>query len=192
MEIEGLKVVHALPGRVRLKVAKVKGNPAVARQAQEKLAKVPGIKQVEAKPGTGSLLIHYDKEHLLSMASLEVLEEVLGELFPEIEIGVLLAGLMSLAENPGSDPGSALAEGIVGNFSAVNTRVSNITGGFDLRVLVPLTLIFLGLRGLWAEKITAPHWSNLFWFGFASFLHLNPGLVGFRREEKPGTEEKPE
>ena len=60
MEIEGLKVVHALPGRVRLKVAKVKGNLAMARKAQEKLAKVPGIKQVEAQPGTGSLLIHYD------------------------------------------------------------------------------------------------------------------------------------
>jgi hypothetical protein len=32
MEIEGLKVVHALPGRVRLKAAKVKGNPALAPQ----------------------------------------------------------------------------------------------------------------------------------------------------------------
>jgi len=30
MEIEGLKVVHALRGRVRLKAAKVKGNPALA------------------------------------------------------------------------------------------------------------------------------------------------------------------
>ena len=64
MEIEGLKVVHALPGRVRLKVAKVRGNPALARQAQEKLAQVPGIKQVEAKANTGSLLIHYDLDQL--------------------------------------------------------------------------------------------------------------------------------
>ena len=36
MELEGFKVVHALPGRVRLKVAKFKGNPALARQAQGK------------------------------------------------------------------------------------------------------------------------------------------------------------
>jgi hypothetical protein len=55
MEIEGLKVVHALPGRVCLKVAKVKGNPALARQTQEKLAQVPGIRQVKAKPGMHSL-----------------------------------------------------------------------------------------------------------------------------------------
>ena len=38
MELEGLKVVHGLPGRVRLRAAKIKGNPALARQAQEKLA----------------------------------------------------------------------------------------------------------------------------------------------------------
>jgi len=75
MEIEGLKVVHALPGRVRLKVAKVKGNPALARQTQEKLAQVPVIRPVEAKPGTGSPLIHYDMEDLFSIGSLEILSE---------------------------------------------------------------------------------------------------------------------
>ena len=93
MEIEGLKVVHALPGRVRLKVAKVKGNPALARQAEKKLAQVPGIRQVEAKADTGSLLIHYDLEDLFSEASLEILSETLGELFPEIEVATLIAGL---------------------------------------------------------------------------------------------------
>ena len=54
MELEGLKVIHALPGRVRLRVAKVKGNPGLARQAQEKLAQVPGIRQVEANPAPGA------------------------------------------------------------------------------------------------------------------------------------------
>ncbi len=178
MEFKGLKVVHALPGRVRLKAAEIKGNPSLARQAQEKLAKVPGITQVEAKPGTGSLLVHYDTEHLFSMASMEILSETLGELFPEIEIGALMAGLLSLTENPGLNPGSALAEGITGSFGALNTGVSSITGGLDLKVLVPLALIFFGLRGLWtSEKIPAPSWSNLLWFGFASFVMLNRGLV---------------
>jgi hypothetical protein len=177
MEIEGLKVVHALPGRVRLKVAKVKGNPAMAREAEEKLAKVPGIKQVEAKPGTGSLLIHYDTEPLFSLASMEIMSATLGELFPEVEAVTLTAWLTSLAENPGSEPSSALAEGITGSFSALNTRVSTITGGIDLKVLVPLALIFFGLRGLWQSEKVAPSWSNLLWFGFASFVMLNRGLV---------------
>ncbi len=178
MEIEGLKVVHALPGRVRLKVAKFKGNPALARQAQEKLAMVPGIKQVEAKADTGSLLIHYDLEDLFSTASLELLSATLGEVFPEIEIATLMTGLMSLRENPAVGTGSAIAGGITETFGAINTGLGKITGGLDLKLLAPLALIFLGLRGLWtSEKVSSPSWSNLLWFGFASFVMLNRGLV---------------
>ena len=121
MVIEGLKVVHALPGRVRLKVARVKGNPALARQAQEKLAQVPGIKRVEAKADTGSLLIHYDLDDLFSTASLEMLSATLGELFPEIEIATLMAGLMSLTENPAAGTGPAIAAGITDTFGGINT-----------------------------------------------------------------------
>ena len=179
MEIEGLKVVHALPGRVRLKVARVKGNPALARQAEEKLAKVPGIRQVEAKPGTGSLLIHYDLDQLFSLASLEILSATLGELFPEIE-SRHPDGRAAVPDGKSRrrGPGPALPQGITDTFGAINTRVRNITGGLDLKVLVPLALIFLGLRGLWtSEKVSSPSWSNLLWFGFASFVMLNRGLV---------------
>ena len=178
MEIEGLKVVHALPGRVRLKVAKVKGNPALARRAEKKLAQVPGIKQVEAKASTGSLLIHYDLEDLFSEASLDILSATLGELFPEVEVAPLMAGLLSLTENPAAGTGSAIGAGITDSFGAVNARLGKITGGLDLKLLVPVALIFLGLRGIWtSEKVTSPSWSNLLWFGFASFVMLNRGLV---------------
>ncbi len=178
MEMEGLKVVHALPGRVRLKVARLRGNPALARQAQEKLAQVPGIKRVEAKADTGSLLVHYDLDDLFSTASLEMLSATLGELFPEIEVATLMAGLMSLTENPAAGTGPAIAAGITDTFGGINTRLGRITGGLDLKVLAPLALIFLGLRGMWtSEKVSSPSWSNLLWFGFASFVMLNRGLV---------------
>jgi len=178
MESKGLRVVHALPGRVRLKVPKVKGNQTLARQAEKKLAQVPGIEQVEAKANTGSLLLHYDTEALCAEASMGILEATLGELFPEIEVFSLITGLACLGKSPGTDPGVSLAEGITGSFRALNARVSQLTGGLDLKVLVPLALIFLGLRGLWqSEKVTAPSWSNLLWFGFASFVMLNRGLL---------------
>jgi Heavy metal associated domain 2 len=189
MELEGLKVVHALPGRVRLRVAKVKGNPALARQAQGKLAKVPGIRQVEANPGTGSLLVHFDQDQLLSTASLEILSVTLGELFPEIEVLALAAGLASLAENPGAgtDP-APMAASLTGSLKAANTRLAKLTGGLDLKLLVPLTLIFFGLRRLWAaEKVASPSWFDYLWFGFASFVMLNRGLV---EGEKGTTAEK--
>jgi hypothetical protein len=102
----------------------------------------------------------------------------LGELFPEIEIATLMAGLMSLTENPAAGTGSAIAGEITDTFAAINTRLGKITGGLDLKVVVPLALIFFGLRGLWtSEKVISPSWSNLLWFGFASFVMLNRGLV---------------
>jgi hypothetical protein len=178
MESKGLKVIHALPGRVRLKVPRVKGNQTLARRAERKLAKVPGIKQVEAKANTGSLLLHYDVEDLCAEAALGVLEETLGELFPGIEVVSLIAGLACLGKSPGADPGLPLTEGITSSFRGLNARVSQLTGGLDLKILVPLVLIFLGLRGLWqSEKITAPPWFSLLWSGFASFVLLNRGLV---------------
>ncbi len=179
MDLEGLKVVHALPGRVRLRVAKVKGNPALARQAQKKLAQVPGIRQVEATPGTGSLLIQYDGE-LFSAASLEILSETLAELFPEIEVLSLAAGLASLAETPGAGAGTGppLAAGLTGSLQAANAQLAKLTGGLDLKLLAPLALILFGLRRLWAaEKATSPSWFDYLWFGFASFVMLNRGLV---------------
>ncbi len=184
MEIEGLKIVHALPGRVRLRIGKVKGNPTLARRAENQLAKVPGIKQVETATTTGSLLIHYNLEELCAETSLVTLEETLRELFPEIGIVDLIGGLSCLADNPGVGAGSpvvagsALAQGITGSVSALNTRIRNVTGGLDLKVLVPLGLVFFGLRGLWAsDEYRPPSWSNLLWFGFATFVMLNRGLV---------------
>jgi len=47
-DLKGITVAHALPGRVRLKIPEVKENPELARPAQEKLGRVPGIQRVEA------------------------------------------------------------------------------------------------------------------------------------------------
>lgn len=172
MEIEGIKVVHALPGRVRLKVARVKGNPPLAREAQAKLAKVPGIRQVETQPTTGSLLIRYDTDELFSLTSLEILSATLAEIFPEIEVVTLAAWLASLAENPGPVAQTDAAAGISGSFKAIHP------GGIDFKLLAPLALILFGVRAFWvSEKITFPAWYDYLWFGFSTFVLLNRRLV---------------
>ena len=55
-----IQVVHALPGRVRIKVRQLKNNIAYAGTIQRYLLEVPGITHLEANPQTGSLLIGYD------------------------------------------------------------------------------------------------------------------------------------
>ena len=50
-------VVSQAPGRVRLRLRALRGQPQLAGQLAEALAAVEGIRQVEANPTTGSVLI---------------------------------------------------------------------------------------------------------------------------------------
>lgn len=52
--------VHHLPGRLRIRVAAIKGNTTRARGLESILQAKEGVATVEANPLTGSVLIHYD------------------------------------------------------------------------------------------------------------------------------------
>jgi hypothetical protein len=133
MGIPGIRVVHAIPGRVRLKIISLRDNPELAREIRARLAGLQGIRRVEANPLTGSLLVLYDPEEITS-----------------------LAGGFSTA------------------LGALNARVGNVTGGIDLRLLLPLTLFALGIRGLLvASKVPVPTWYDLLWFSFGTYFMLN-------------------
>lgn len=54
--------IHALPGRLRVKVAAIKKAPAVASQLEQTLRQQRGVAEVVANPVTGSVLIRYDAE----------------------------------------------------------------------------------------------------------------------------------
>ncbi len=183
MTPKGLKVVHVLPDRIRLKADKVKGNPPFARQIEARLAKVPGIKQVEAKPDTGSILIYFSLGELLAHGALPALRDGFSELFPEIEAEALALGFESLAEQLANTSPNPTSGGVLHSLAAVNTQVSRLTGGLDLKLLVPLTFLFFGVRSLFkTEKVPFPAWYDYFWFAFSSFMMLNRGMVEGREE----------
>ncbi len=52
--------VHALEGRLRIKVPEVKGSSLKAREIEGHLALCPGVEEVSANPITGSVLVHYN------------------------------------------------------------------------------------------------------------------------------------
>ncbi|MDD3581729.1 MAG: hypothetical protein PHW74_11995 [Desulfobacca sp.] len=62
MESEDIKIVHALPGRIRLRVAEVKNNPGFAQAIKNCLSSIVGIRRVESNPLTGSLLVVFDPQ----------------------------------------------------------------------------------------------------------------------------------
>ncbi len=180
MSIQGLEIVHALPGRVRLKVAKLRGDPVLAGEAQTKLGGVPGIRGVEANALTGSVLIHYDQEQLMSLKSLTALSKTLAQLVPELDTTRLSAWLTAVTDGGGveSDQGPGLLTNITG-------PGGQMTQGVNVHVLIPLTLFFLGLRSLWlAERIAFPAWYDYFWFAFSTLVMLNRKWL----EESPVTQ----
>jgi copper chaperone CopZ len=51
---------HALNGRLRIKVAELKGLPVKAQEVEGQLRKIDGINYVRANPTTGNVLVLYD------------------------------------------------------------------------------------------------------------------------------------
>jgi len=52
--------VHALEGRLRIKIPEVKGASLKAREIESHLALCPGVEEVTANPVTGSVLVLYN------------------------------------------------------------------------------------------------------------------------------------
>ena len=168
-ELKGITVVHALPGRVRLKIPRVKENLELARQAQEKLSQAPGIQRVEANPTTGSLLILYDLAMLASVETLEPMGAIFAELFPEVALEELAAGLQELME---ADAAAQTTGGLLGVLNTAGNP--GLPRNLNLNLLLPLTLIFLGVRSLFTSKERHfPAWYDYLWFGFSTFVMLN-------------------
>jgi hypothetical protein len=82
MKLSALRVAHALPGRVRLKVPALKSNGDLAQAVCEKLETVDAVLEVRASPLTGSLLVRYDTSRIPSLGAFHKLIEPIYGLVP--------------------------------------------------------------------------------------------------------------
>ena len=71
-QIAGIYPVHLLPGRARLQVPGLKGNPVLARGIVGDLNKTTGVRMATASTRTGRVLVFYDPDrlHLADLISL--------------------------------------------------------------------------------------------------------------------------
>ncbi|HTU02803.1 MAG TPA: hypothetical protein VMG58_13335 [Candidatus Sulfotelmatobacter sp.] len=184
-----IQLLHAIPGRIRLRLPALHGNPALAEQLRGGLGLVPGILAAEASPFTGSLLIVYDPGRYSSPADLLAL----GQAMPGLLDGTDVDALVQQAEAGTSDAGSLDLAAVV---APLNAWVASATSGVDLKLLVPLGLFALGLRGLLLSERTLPAWYDFFWFAFGTYMMLNrdasrpeasAGVVAVDVSERAGT-----
>lgn len=181
MNLENIKIVHAIPGRMRLKVADVRENPTLAGALRKRLVSLPGVRTVDVNARTGSVLILYEATAFASAEALQELAKPLAELFP----GVELSELQSWMSSPnGSGSGPALTQGIASFFAGLNKNIEAATGSaVDLRILLPVGLFILGLRSLlFTDKRPLPTWYDFFWFALGAYFMMHP---------KPGEQPPP-
>lgn len=171
------RVVHHIPGRMRIKVPFLKGASTYLDQINEVLLPVKGLKHVDFSPITGSVLLHYDPE--------------MYEQFPK-QLSEYVQGAMGLSlastNSKNGTPDSAIQE-VVGNqlladttlareifrfFNRLNNDVKEATGNvFDLKTILPVGFGTYALLKV-GSAMTTPLWVTLAIFSFTSFAILNP------------------
>lgn len=68
--------LHALEGRIRIKVPEIKGSPAKAGELEKQVQWHSGIHSIRANPTTGNVLIYYDTQQTAQTAILQTLHEL--------------------------------------------------------------------------------------------------------------------
>lgn len=186
MATQAIRIVHCLPGRVRAKLPRLKGNAALAREVQHTLAALYGIQHVEVSPTTGSVLVLYDHRlpelckleslTLETVDSLMALADALGLSREDVDVDELQRCLHAWQNGPHSGTSGDLGSGVGTFFSSAHAGAAQPTSGLgDLRILIPLTLCFLGVRSLLlTEQLPFPGWYDYFWFAFGTYVALNP------------------
>ena len=173
-----VRVAHAIPGRFRLHISALRGNPTLGREIAEHMWTQPGVQWVETHASTGSLVVVYDVRADRWQEQMEDLAASLAPLLPEVETRAV-AGWFDASPGLFAD-GST--ERVSAFFRNVNERVGSATGGADLALLFPLTLVSLGLgRFLFAEKLHVPQWYDLLWFGLGTYMMFNAAAAATGR-----------
>lgn len=85
LNADDVQVTHFLPGRIRLKMPTLRGNPAEAEALAHALRTLPGFKSMEISTLTGSVLIRYDPGSLATKDGSRRLRVVLQEYLPGLD-----------------------------------------------------------------------------------------------------------
>ena len=180
MVASGIQIVHYLPGRVRVKLPRLKGNASLAGEVERTLVALQGVSHIETSTTTGSVLVLYEPRLLASLdseavGSLIELAHTLGLSFEDDDMDLLQHWAYAAMNGTRAETPTTLGSNITAFFDNVNAGVTRITGGWgELQTLVPLTLAFLGLRSLLlTDNLPFPTWYDYLWFAFSTFVILN-------------------
>jgi hypothetical protein len=166
-----VEVAHALPGRVRFKISKLKHDPELSRELGQRLAGVEGIERVEISPLTGSVLVIFDQTKLHSLESLGALSSALFAVLPDADLGSIdFNAFLHPSHGAAAGNGAAAA----GEGSASWPSWPDKASREQVLQALPWVLTGLGVRELLlGNRSVMPTWYDYFWFAFSTYYIVN-------------------
>jgi hypothetical protein len=165
-----LRVVHALPGRIRVKLDALRGDKLTAQAVRDVVGDLVDVAYVEVSEKTGSVLVEYEDGTTTSRRLAELAAAV-APLAPDMG-AERIAELMAVGPQ-WKEPMQA-SETVRAAMSSLNGGVATLTGGPDLAFLVPAGLTAFGVGALLlGEGVLLPEWYTFLWFAFGTWVALN-------------------
>ena len=159
-----LQVVHAIPGRTRLRCPALRRDPAAVEAVADALAAVEGVRGVAVRPYTGSVLVTHDRA-VGTRPLIDAAQRVLA-----------CEPVLAPGERPPPDPDvprlSRIAQLMAGAFRQLDRDMLRASGGsFDLGTLATLGFFTGGALEVVANRgLELPPWFNLAWWGYRTFM----------------------
>jgi hypothetical protein len=185
--------VHALPGRLRLRLPWLRDEPEDARALADELARLDVSVVVEVRPLTGSVLCSYDPERLDESQIVAAVRRVTrtwivaapGERNPEVDAERARA-TRALPHT------STLRTAIADSLERLNHDVLRASGGrLDLGAVTGLSFLAIGAAEVAiTRRLPAPPWFNLAWWAFRSFTLLSTEEVLHAERATPGPQDE--
>ncbi len=152
-----LSIHHAIPGRLRLRVEPLRGQPDEASRLASAVGALPGIRAARASSPAASLVVEHDPAITL--------DALLAKLAANPTL--LRWGVRELTWSPPPAPDPA--------GRGVPTRAA---GHLDLKLVVPGVLASVGVARLLTGRAgPTPHWIVFLMYAFDSFAVLNQGAI---------------
>lgn len=160
--VEHAYVVHHIPGRVRVHIAGIKGDPEACKSIGDMALSIPGIQRIQTNVLTGSIVVHYDRHHPHIDQCLAGALEQLDALFAFLEP---LSGDMNQCAGTAADQANNLPDEIPGldklgdAVHQTGPHIRQLTrGSLDLVTALPVLLAggsYLLIRNL-GDIATSP------------------------------------
>ena len=178
--IEEPRLVHALPGRMRVHLARW---PRAGQCAVEaRLRQVPGVHSVQANPLTGNVLIHFDPATTDERTLLAVVQRLKPDRINRDEILPISPGVPRCQRRSRSAPGASL---LLAGDPDLADRASILQNGRARRLSLEMVDLILKVAGVAVSLILVDSALGLILSG-AEVVRLLMEVIGRQRARRCG------